>query len=100
VQVVDALVRHFLRFYDDERAMPVVWHQCLLCFVQRYKAELGDTDRAALRKLVAAQHHYQARRRCRRLEKKSTFGGAAAALRARARSRAPLPPLPPCSAAC
>ena len=30
-------VDHFVRFADDERAMPVVWHQTLLCFVQRYK---------------------------------------------------------------
>ncbi len=28
---------HFVRFADDERSMPVVWHQTLLCFVQRYK---------------------------------------------------------------
>jgi hypothetical protein len=30
-------VDHFVRFADDERQMPVVWHQTLLCFVQRYK---------------------------------------------------------------
>jgi essential nuclear protein 1 len=56
---VDALVQHFLRFEDDERDMPVVWHQTLLCFVQRYKHEVRDADRAALRRLCGAQHHYQ-----------------------------------------
>lgn len=34
-RVVDALVDHFTRFARDERQMPVVWHQALLCFVQR-----------------------------------------------------------------
>lgn len=33
-------VDHFVRFADDERQMPVVWHQTLLCFVQRYKVGL------------------------------------------------------------
>ena len=32
---VDALVDHFLRFRGEERVLPVVWHQALLCFVQR-----------------------------------------------------------------
>lgn len=34
-RVIDALVDHFVRFRDEERVLPVVWHQCLLCFVQR-----------------------------------------------------------------
>lgn len=50
---------HFLRFADDERQMPVVWHQCLLCFVQRYKDEIRPEDRGNLRKLCSVQHHYQ-----------------------------------------
>ncbi|KXZ55173.1 hypothetical protein GPECTOR_3g32 [Gonium pectorale] len=48
-RVIDSLVDHFVRFADDERAMPVVWHQCLLCFVQRYKNEIRPADMAALR---------------------------------------------------
>ena len=28
-------VDHFVHFRDEERVLPVVWHQCLLCFVQR-----------------------------------------------------------------
>lgn len=62
MQVVDALVLHFLRFADDERSMPVVWHQTLLCFVQRYRNEIKDEDKALLRRLISVQHHYQARR--------------------------------------
>ena len=39
--------------------MPVVWHQCMLCFVQRYKDEVRPEDKEAIRKLCSAQHHYQ-----------------------------------------
>lgn len=35
-RVLDALVAHFMRFVDEIRAMPVIWHQALLTFVQRY----------------------------------------------------------------
>ncbi len=41
-RVIDGLVDHFVRFADDERTMPVVWHQTLLCFVQRYKVREAD----------------------------------------------------------
>ena len=34
-RVVDGLVDHFTRFASEERMLPVVWHQALLCFVQR-----------------------------------------------------------------
>lgn len=34
-KVVDALVEHFMRFKNDPRTMPVLWHQSLLVFVQR-----------------------------------------------------------------
>ena len=58
-RVVDALVDHFLRFRKESRQLPVVWHQSLLCFVQRYKQEIRAEDKLLLRKLVEAQHHYQ-----------------------------------------
>ena len=63
VQVVDALSAHFVSFADDERQMPVVWHQCLLCCVQRYKHEITEGDKALLRQLCSEQHHYQVRDR-------------------------------------
>lgn len=34
-RVLDALVAHFMRFVDEIRVMPVIWHQSLLTFVQR-----------------------------------------------------------------
>jgi essential nuclear protein 1 len=55
---VDALCDHFCAFADDERAMPVVWHQSLLCFAQRYKCEVSARDAKRLRALCDAQHHY------------------------------------------
>jgi essential nuclear protein 1 len=33
---LDAVLAHFMRFLDDERIMPVIWHQSLLAFVERY----------------------------------------------------------------
>ena len=34
-RAVDAVVAHFIRFIEDTRIMPVIWHQSLLTFVQR-----------------------------------------------------------------
>jgi len=39
-RVIDALVDHFVAFRGEERALPVIWHLCLLTFVQRYKHEI------------------------------------------------------------
>ncbi|KAK9811795.1 hypothetical protein WJX72_010259 [[Myrmecia] bisecta] len=58
-RVVDALVDHFMQFRREERTLPVVWHQALLCFVQRYKHEIRKEDKEALRKLMRVQYHYQ-----------------------------------------
>ena len=57
-RVVDALVDHFLRFKNETRAVPVVWHQSLLAFAQRYKGVIRAEDKQRLRKLVDQQHHY------------------------------------------
>eukprot|EP00270_Netrium_digitus_P019705 TRINITY_DN7840_c0_g1_i1.p1 TRINITY_DN7840_c0_g1~~TRINITY_DN7840_c0_g1_i1.p1 ORF type:complete len:498 (+),score=171.42 TRINITY_DN7840_c0_g1_i1:47-1495(+) len=57
-RVIDAVTRHFLRFMDDERSMPVIWHQALLSFVQRYKNEIEQKDREELKRLMKQQRHY------------------------------------------
>ncbi|CAN0922561.1 ENP1 [Linum grandiflorum] len=57
-RVIDALVDHFLRFMEESRIMPVIWHQSLLTFVQRYKNELQKEDKQKLRMLVGRQKHY------------------------------------------
>lgn len=83
-RVVDALVFHFLRFRaiqqndnDDDATMsgtargfpgkkgagdprlPVLWHQCLLAFAQRYKNEVTEDQREALLDLLLIRGHQQ-----------------------------------------
>ncbi|CAH2034757.1 unnamed protein product [Thlaspi arvense] len=57
-RVLDALVAHFMRFVDEIRVMPVIWHQCLLTFVQRYKYELLKEDKEHLQTLLKRQKHH------------------------------------------
>jgi essential nuclear protein 1 len=81
--VVDALVTHFLRFKnvrgtetagDDasmsgngfggkkgagDASLPVVWHQGLLAFAQRYKNDLESDQREALMALLNVRGHKQ-----------------------------------------
>jgi essential nuclear protein 1 len=57
-RVVDGLVDHFAAFTKDQRQLPVVWHQCLLTFVQRYGGDVRPEDRAALATLCKAQYHH------------------------------------------
>ncbi|KAK5646280.1 hypothetical protein RI129_004744 [Pyrocoelia pectoralis] len=58
-RVVDALVFHFLRFQNDHRELPVLWHQAFLTFVQRYKADISTEQRETLLELLRAQSHPQ-----------------------------------------
>lgn len=53
-------VRNFIsRFERDTRELPILWHQALLTFVQRYKSDISSEQREALHKLLRAQSHYQ-----------------------------------------
>lgn len=56
-RVVDAAVFHFLRFEHDKRTMPVLWHQSLLTFVQRYKNDISTEQRESLMSLLRKQCH-------------------------------------------
>ncbi|EEB12243.1 Bystin, putative [Pediculus humanus corporis] len=56
-RVVDAVVAHFLRFQRDKRELPTLWHQSLLTFVQRYKADISTEQREALLSLLRYQSH-------------------------------------------
>ncbi|KAM7503839.1 hypothetical protein LguiB_002743 [Lonicera macranthoides] len=56
-RVLDAMVAHFMNFIEDPRMMPVIWHQSLLAFVQRYKNELTKEDKDNLNALVERQRH-------------------------------------------
>lgn len=68
-KVVDALVFHFLRFSEEGSGvekikdgsglyrMPVLWHQSLLVFAQRYKQDLTPDQKTALLDLLRVQKH-------------------------------------------
>ncbi|KAK5137300.1 hypothetical protein LTR08_000270 [Meristemomyces frigidus] len=87
-RVVDALVFHFLRFRAQQQTndvdmsgtatnnnnnnnggfggtkpgdhkLPVLWHQCLLAFAQRYKNEITEDQREALLDLLLSRGHKQ-----------------------------------------
>ncbi|KAK9937643.1 hypothetical protein M0R45_014420 [Rubus argutus] len=56
-RVIDALVGHFMRFMNETRVMPVIWHQSLLAFVERYKNDILNEDKDNLRVLFQTQKH-------------------------------------------
>lgn len=78
-KVVDALVFHFMRFRAVDPAadanmggtanadiigsgkekLPVLWHQCLLAFAQRYRNDITEDQREALLDLLLVKGHKQ-----------------------------------------
>ncbi|XP_064596706.1 bystin-like [Liolophura sinensis] len=58
-RVVDAVVFHFLKFVHDKRDLPVLWHQSLLTFVQRYKEDISSDQKEALMELLRGHMHAQ-----------------------------------------
>lgn len=58
-RVIDAAVFHFIRFEHDKREMPVLWHQSLLTFVQRYKNDISSEQKEALFALLRKQTHFK-----------------------------------------
>ncbi|EFX81851.1 hypothetical protein DAPPUDRAFT_195940 [Daphnia pulex] len=57
-RVVDAAVHHFVKFQLDTREMPVLWHQSLLTFSQRYKADLSSEQKEALLQVISVHKHH------------------------------------------
>ncbi|ESP00212.1 hypothetical protein LOTGIDRAFT_141157 [Lottia gigantea] len=58
-RVVDAVVHHYLGFRSDKRELPVLWHQSLLTFVQRYKEDISTEQKEALMELLRLHTHHQ-----------------------------------------
>ncbi|XP_071725972.1 bystin-like isoform X2 [Rutidosis leptorrhynchoides] len=56
-RVIDAMIAHFMRFCEDSRDMPVIWHQSLLAFMERYKHELTKEQKDDIHYLVKKQRH-------------------------------------------
>lgn len=63
--VIKSLVTHFVKFSttvesclpDGMEELPVLWHQALLVFVQRYKNEISVSGKEQLRDLMKVQYH-------------------------------------------
>ena len=58
--VIDSLIAHFVRFMDNDNnteELPVLWHQALLVFVQRYKNDINITGKEQLRDLMKIHYH-------------------------------------------
>ena len=62
--VLASLVQHFVAFLHDDRTLPVLWHQALLVFLQRYKNEIQRKD--DLRRLMKKHFHPKITPECRR----------------------------------
>ncbi len=58
-RVIEGLVNHFARFQQETRRLPVLWHQSLLVFAQRYKGDLSEQQIRTLLTSVKAQYHDQ-----------------------------------------
>jgi len=56
-RVIDALVFHFVKFEHDHRILPVLWHQALLVFVQRYKEDISSEQKEALYGVLRVHFH-------------------------------------------
>ncbi|KAF8665693.1 hypothetical protein AX16_000146 [Volvariella volvacea WC 439] len=66
-KVIDALVFHFIRLANtykarsraDSEKLPVLWHQSLLVFAQRYASDLTPDQKDALLDVIRSQQHPQ-----------------------------------------
>ncbi|TIC24828.1 hypothetical protein E3Q11_03552 [Wallemia mellicola] len=74
-KVLDGLVYHFMRFAREQRKMPVLWHQSLLVFCQRYSADLTPEQKDALLDVVKSNVHPQISPEIRREIQTSTERG-------------------------
>jgi essential nuclear protein 1 len=57
-RVVDAIVEHFASFTNDRRELPILWHQCVLIFAQRYKTDLTPEQKEKLKHLLRNKYHH------------------------------------------
>ena len=63
----DKFLTFFLfRFQTDTRTLPVLWHQALLTFAQRYKSDISTEQKEALLELIKAHTHHDITNEIRR----------------------------------
>uniref|UniRef100_M4C6D9 Bystin n=1 Tax=Hyaloperonospora arabidopsidis (strain Emoy2) TaxID=559515 RepID=M4C6D9_HYAAE len=58
-RVISELSQHFVRFTSDTRKLPVLWHQSLLVFAQRYKNDIPKQHKEAMKALFKQHFHHQ-----------------------------------------
>lgn len=58
-RVIAELGKHFLKFTSDPRTLPVLWHQSLLTFTQRYKNDIPKAQKEGMKALLKAHFHHQ-----------------------------------------
>lgn len=56
-KTISMIFDYFCSFSSSENVLPVIWHQALLVFVQRYKSEFDEDRRKIIRELVRCQNH-------------------------------------------
>lgn len=56
-RVITEVVEHFLRFIDDNRVLPLIWHRCLLTLVQKYKYDITKAQKERLKELMRTHAH-------------------------------------------
>ena len=55
----ELLLLYVYSFQQDKRVLPVLWHQSLLTFVQRYKEDMSSEQKSALMELLRTHTHHQ-----------------------------------------
>ncbi|KAI3422479.1 hypothetical protein GPALN_012987 [Globodera pallida] len=58
-RALDGLVFHFLGMRSHQGELPVIWHQTLLAFVERYANDISAEQREALIELTKVHSHHQ-----------------------------------------
>tara|TARA_B110000090_G_C13098447_1_gene337587 strand:- start:79 stop:555 length:477 start_codon:yes stop_codon:yes gene_type:complete len=58
-RVIASMVDHFTNFVSETRVLPVIWHQSLLAFAQRYKLELEESQKEQFKELLKVHSHHQ-----------------------------------------
>lgn len=56
-KVIDAIAAHFASFQHETRVLPVLWHQSLLVFSQRYKLNLTKAQKNKIRDTIRKHQH-------------------------------------------
>jgi len=66
IQVIDALADHFWRFHTETRTLPILWHQSLLSFAERYKQSITSEQKSHIKQLIRQHSHPVITREIRR----------------------------------